>query len=92
MRRRNELARKRYYRGEGMKKKGVLYLIWIVSYFDDAHNGSITVTAFNNYDAAYRMYKYEYGKHYTVSIDEIDKLYSNYEVNIWGQVERRASM
>lgn len=60
-------------------------MIWIVSYFDDTGNGSITATAFDNYDAAYRMYEHENGKHYTVSIDKIDVVYSKYEINVGGQ-------
>lgn len=57
-------------------------MMWIVSYFDDIHNGRITVTAFDNYDAAYKMYEYEreWGKHYTVSIDEVE-INSKYEIN-----------
>ena len=50
---------------------------WIVSYFDDVYNGQITVTAFDNYDAAYEMYKYELGRHYAVSIDKV-QVYSKY--------------
>lgn len=53
--------------------------MWIVSYFDDIYTGRITVTAFDNYDAAYKMYEYEYGKHYTVSIDEVT-VYSSYNL------------
>lgn len=53
--------------------------MWIVSYFDIIHNGRITVTAFDNYEAAYKMYELECrsGRHYTVSIDEVP-VYSNY--------------
>lgn len=58
--------------------------MWIVSYFDDIYNGRITVTAFDNYDAAYKMYEYEYGKHYTVSIDNVT-VYSEYKINTEGQ-------
>ena len=58
--------------------------MWIVSYFDDIHNGRITVTAFDNYDAAYAMYEHEYGKHYTVSIDEVT-VYSEYRIKTEGQ-------
>lgn len=55
--------------------------MWIVSYFDNIHNGYITVTAFDNYESAYKMYGFEceFGNHYTVSIDEVP-VYSSYFV------------
>lgn len=54
--------------------------MWIVSYFDDIYT-DITVTAFDNYEAAYKMYEHEYesGMHYCVSLNNV-KVYSNYEV------------
>ena len=53
--------------------------MWVVSYFDNIHNGCITVTAFDNYEAAYKMYEFECesSNHYTVSIDEVP-VYSSY--------------
>ena len=55
------------------------YRMWVVSYFDNIHNGCITVTVFDNYEAAYKMYKHECesGRHYTVSLDEAP-VYSSY--------------
>jgi len=55
--------------------------MWVVSYFDNIHNGCITVTVFDNYEAAYKMYKHECesGKHYTVSLDEAP-VYTSYRI------------
>lgn len=53
--------------------------MWIVSYFDNTNPGRITVTAFDNYEAADKMYRFECEseKHYTVSLDEAP-IYSSY--------------
>lgn len=52
-------------------------MMWVVSYYDNVYTGRITVTAFDNYEAAYKMFEYESGKHYTVSLDEVP-VYSSY--------------
>ena len=53
--------------------------MWVVSYLDNIHNGCIKVTAYDNYEAAYKMYDFECrsDKHYTVSLDEVP-VYSSY--------------
>lgn len=55
--------------------------IWIVSYYDDISN-QITVTAFDNYEAAYKMYEHEclQYKHNIVNIDETP-IYKNYFID-----------
>ena len=43
--------------------------IWIVSYYD-VSDGPITVTAFDNREAAQKMYEHERSRHDRVDIDE----------------------